>query len=109
MAGIVTTYPTVARVLCGLCTAEHQEEPGVLGTVQRWDDGLVWVRRLRRAPGDRAISEAGLRKELHTALFVSDLPPELKAYCRHHGDGGVSTSDVRRARGTVSVNFTATA
>jgi hypothetical protein len=99
----------VATVLCGLCTAQRQERPGVLGTVQRWDDGKVWVRRLRRSPGDRMIGDAGLRKELPTALWASDLPAELRAYCRHHGDGRVSASDVRGARGKVAVNFTATA
>ena len=109
MADIVRTYPTVATVLCALCVAQRQERPGVLGTVQLWDDGKVWVRRLRRAPGDRMIADAGLRKELPTALGVSDLPPELRAYCRNHGEGRVSTSDVRRARGKVAVNFTATA
>jgi hypothetical protein len=108
MAHVVTTYPTVATVLCDLCTAQHRKEPGVLGTVQLWDDGKVWVRRLRRAPGDRAIADAGLRKELYDALWVS-LPPELRAYCRNHGEGRVSTMDVIAARGRVSVNFTATA
>lgn len=105
----------VATVLCGACTAECRARPGrlgvvqQLGTVEEWFTGLVWAAddpRVAKEWRRRGMAQPGER--LPHFVWLVHAGETVEAYCRYHGVGVVPTADVIAARGTVSLNFTAT-
>jgi hypothetical protein len=113
--------PRKGRVLlavyCQRCSDEHRKDRGQLGRVQLADSSPSWLwvvldrdlglarRRGHQVPDFATfgiVAGQVLRAPAHAGLDLQ-LPESLDAYCRHHGQGKVSTADVLEAvRGAVS-------
>ena len=94
---------------CGLCCGERRPQPGLLGTVEKLGDRLVWYAYdVRVAKGLRRVGHHRPRDQVPLSVWLDQAGDTIDAYCRHHGAGSVLTRDVIGKRGTIPVTFTAT-
>lgn len=90
----------VLRVWCQACTTERRENPGLLGVIERRADGLCWVATL-----PRAVIGGGWEYLSHASGPPARVRETLRAACKHHGRGRVSSHGILGQTGSVVANL----